>query len=218
MTAMTCDMTVAEMRRHMVLQPAALAAAISRLAAEGALGLPLLDEPLRCGLLDESEALTYRPAKPSIGQEERIVYQDFELCMELPEESPFRRFAAALDDLMWAALGEIQGIDCPGFTNNDLILQRYLPGCGGITPHRDHIRYGGLVSLVILAGEADFYISEDRQGTNPRLVPSPPGCLLLMRGAGFAGLRDRPFHQLRNIRSFRVSFGLRYDQRPGDPL
>jgi hypothetical protein len=94
---------------------------------------------------------------------------------------------------------------------NNLVVQRYRPAPFGITPHRDHICYRGLVSLVILEGDGRFAMTADRAGTAPRELPCAPGGLLLMRGAGFAGLKTRPFHQLRDIQSGRVSFGLRYD-------
>jgi hypothetical protein len=198
---------------HLVLPAEALGTAIDRLAAEDALSLPVLSEPLRAYLLEESAHLTYRPARPVVGRGDKAVFQDFELCMSFAEASPFRTFARALDRLTWAALAGREELLQPGFTYNDLIVQRYEPGCAGITPHRDHIAYEGLVSLVILSGEADFLICADRAGTGEREIASPEGSLLLMRGAGFAGLRTRPFHLLRNVRTRRVSFGLRYDIR-----
>ncbi len=201
------------MFQSFVLSSDELARALDRLAAEDALSLPLLSEPLRAYLLEESAQLAYRPARPVVGKDDKAVYQDFELCMSFTEASPFRTFARALDRLTYAALEGREGLVQPGFTYNDLIVQRYEPGCAGITPHRDHIAYEGLVSLVILAGEADFLICADRAGSGERELASPEGSLLLMRGAGFADLTTRPFHLLRNVRSRRVSFGLRYDIR-----
>ena len=128
-------------------------------------------------------------------------------------ERPSGRLAALTRDPASAALAGREHLVEPCFIYNDLIVQRYEPGCVGITPHRDHIAYEGLVSLVILSGEAEFGICADRAGHGGREIASPEGCLLLMRGAGFAGLKTRPFHLLRNVRTRRVSFGLRYDRR-----
>lgn len=210
--------TEAEMGEHFLATPQSFALAIDRLEAEDAITFRFLDEALTCHLLAESEKLTYRPATPAIGPEERRVFQDFELTMSFQPDDPFSRFARALDRLCAAALERLDQNPCPGMTHNDLILQRYQPGSGGITPHRDHIRYRGLVSLFVLAGEGDFYVCKDREGTDAKRLPSPPGSLVLMRGAGFAGMKDRPFHMLKDIRSFRVSFGLRWDTRPEEPL
>jgi hypothetical protein len=204
---------VERMSENLLLSAEVLGAALDRLAVDDALGLPLLSEPLRRYLLEESDQLAYRPAQPVVGKDEKAVYQDFELCMSFAEESPFRTFARALDRLTWAALAGREHLVDPCFIHNDLIVQRYEPGCVGITPHRDHIAYEGLVSLVILSGEAEFGICADRAGHGGREIASPEGCLLLMRGAGFAGLETRPFHLLRNVRTQRVSFGLRYDRR-----
>ena len=204
--------------RNFVLAPEDLGVGIARLAVEDALALPLLNEDLRLYLLRESVSLPYRPARPTVGAKDRPVYQDFELCMTFEEDNPFRMFANALDRLTALALPFSDIVLSPKFTFNDLIVQRYTPGSKGISPHRDHIRYEELVALVILAGDADFSVCRDRDGTDTRLVPSPEGSVLLMRGARFAGRTERPFHMLQNIRSFRVSFGLRFDTRPGDPL
>jgi hypothetical protein len=201
------------MSEKLVLSAEVLGGAIARLADDDALSLPLLSEPLRTFLLEESERLAYRPAKPTVGKGDKVVYQDFELCMSFTDDSPFATFARALDRLTWAALAGREDLVAPGFIYNDLIVQRYEPGCAGITPHRDHIAYEGLVSLVILSGEAEFQVCAERAGTGARDIASPEGCLLLMRGAGFAGLKTRPFHLLRNVRSRRISFGLRYDSR-----
>ena len=206
------------MGEHFLPSVETFAAAIDRLASEDALSLPFMDEALTAYLLAESEKMSYLPATPTLGGAERRVYQDFELTMTFQPDDPFSRFARALDRLSDAALALLDPNPCPGMTHNDLILQRYQPGSGGITPHRDHIRYCGLVSLFLLTGHGDFYVCKDRDGADARSLPSPSGSLVLMRGAGFAGLKDRPFHTLRDIRSFRVSFGLRWDTRPGEPI
>lgn len=209
--------TAEAMRAHFLPAPTAFAEAIERLAVEDGLSLPFLSEPLCQYLLKESESLSYRPAMPEVGGEGRRVYQDFELTMAFEADSPFWRFAKALDGLTDEALGLLKENPCPGMFHNDLIIQRYQAGCAGITPHRDHIRYQGLVSLFVLGGEGDFYLCKDRSGSGARHLPAPPGSLILMRGAGFAGLSERPFHMLKDIKSYRVSLGLRWDTRPGTP-
>ncbi len=200
--------------RHIVATPQALAASLARLEAEDAAALPLLS-PQGCqALLAASESLSYRPAKPVIGVGERAVYQDFEICMPVPQGSLFHACAEAVQQLLPLALAEL---DEPPLAAapplNDLVVQRYAPGSRGITPHRDHVRYRDLVAIVTLAGRARFYICTDRRGRDAREIPLPPGGLLLMRAPGFAGRSDRPFHMLSEVTEPRLSLGLRHDTR-----
>ena len=148
-----------------------------------------------------------------VGEGERSVWQDFEICMTFPERSIFRDFARVLEVMTNQALALMPEPPLAQVRYNDLAVQRYRPGSRGITPHRDHIRYQGLVALVILTGEARFYTCADRSGADAREIPSPPGCLLLMRAPGYAGAKTRPFHMLKDVASYRVSLGLRFDTR-----
>ncbi len=186
-----------------------LATAIARLAAEDAVALPLIDDALCARLSEAAGGLVYRQARPLVGAGVR---QDFEVCMSFAAASPFRNFAAIFENLTRAALAELTPNPYPGaFSYNDLIVQRYPAGGAGISPHRDHIRYEGLVSIITLSGAGRFFVCADRAGRQAREIASPEGGLILMRAPGFAGRRDRPFHFLRDITRPRVSFGLRYD-------
>jgi hypothetical protein len=191
---------------------AELSAALGRLAAEDAVVLPLLAPADRSTLVEATEGLAYRAARPVIGVGERAVRQDFELCMSIPPGSPFHALGAALER---AVAGALARLSPPPLTApprfNDLIVQRYRPGSLGITPHRDHVRYRQLVAIVTLAGQARFFLCPDRSGANAREVPIPPGSLLLMRAPGFAGRDDRPFHMLSEVTETRIALGLRHD-------
>jgi hypothetical protein len=192
----------------------ALAEALGRLATEDAVSLPLLDPARSRTLAAAAERLPFRPATPLIGEADRQVRQDFELTTEIPAGSPFHALAAELERLIARAL---RTVEPPPLTApprfNDLIIQRYHRGSAGITPHRDHIRYVGLVAIVTLAGSTRFFICPDRSGRDAREVAMPPGSLLLMRAPGFAGRRDRPFHTLSEVTEQRISLGLRHDTR-----
>jgi hypothetical protein len=192
--------------------PAALARAIERLADEDAVSVPLLEAPARRRLTAATARLSFRPATPVIGAGANAVHQEFTLCMRIPRGSLFVAFAAALEQHMDAALASLAAppVARP-FRFNDLIVQRYEPGALGITPHRDHRRYDGLIAVIPLSGAARFLLCADRSGDSPREVPAPPGSLVLMRGAGFAGRSDRPFHLVRDISRRRLSLGLRHD-------
>jgi len=97
------------------------------------------------------------------------------------------------------------------FRFNDLVIQRYERGELGITAHRDHLRYKGLIAVIPLSGGARFFVCADRTGNAAREVPAPPGSLVLMRGPEYAARHDRPFHFVRDITRRRLSLGLRYD-------
>jgi len=193
-----------------------LAVALCGMAAEDAVALPLLGPAERGPLVEAAGRLSYRPARPMIGEGDRTVRQDFALCMTIGPGSPFHALAAALERAVAGALARLSPPPLaapPRF--NDLIVQRYHAGSLGITPHRDHIRYRDLVAIVTLAGRARFFLCADRSGCHAREVPIPPGSLLLMRAPGFGGLRDRPFHMLSDVTETRIALGLRHDVEAG---
>jgi hypothetical protein len=193
----------------------ALADAIRRTGDADAASLPLLDGPACAGLAAEARSLTYRPARAVVGVGETAVHQDFDLATAFPEARGLKALARSLDRHIGLALASMSRNPLPdGFAVNDLIVQRYAAGSAGITPHRDHIRYTGLVAIVVLAGAGRFFISQDRAGRDGREIPAPPGHLLLMRAPGFNGRNDRPFHAVREITEERYILGLRQDSRP----
>ncbi len=194
--------------------PAQLATALGRLAAEDAVSLPLLSPESCRPLIEAAMGLPYRDATPVVGTDERRVHQDFELTVHLPADSPFHGLAKALERLTESALAHLDPPPLAGPVRlDDLIIQRYPVGSAGITPHRDHIRYRGLVAIVTLSGRARFFICADRSGHDAREIPIPPGSLLLMRAPGFAGREDRPFQMLSHVTEERLSLGLRHDVR-----
>lgn len=189
-----------------------LADAISGLGADLAAAVPILDGEGRYRLLAESERLPFHATEPLIGAGDVVVRQDMEVCGRFPDDSGYRAFALATERLVNAALARLDPPPIPGPAGfNDLSLQRYAPGSIGITPHRDHVRYRGLVAIVVVAGGGRFFVCADRSGRDAREIPALPGHVILMRGPGFGGQRDRPFHFVTDIESWRLSFGLRHD-------
>ncbi|WP_088892472.1 hypothetical protein [Leptolyngbya ohadii] len=91
----------------------------------------------------------------------------------------------------------------------ELVIQRYLPGQLGITPHRDSLRAINLIALVNLSGQAKFYRCDDRQGTHAVPLDTTPGNVIFLRAPGFLNASVRPFHFVMDIRSTRYSLGLR---------
>ena len=191
-----------------------IAEAIGRLADEDVAALPLLSREKCSDLVLAAGKLTFRRASPIVGSPGRRVRQDFDLTVDFPPQSPFRHLATALDALLAQACARLHppAVDpAIGFHLNDLILQRYPAGSEGITPHRDHVNYKGLVAVVPLSGSGAFYVCADREGNGRREVAAPVGSLVLMRAPGYRCDRPRPFHFVSNIGAERYSFGLRHD-------
>jgi len=193
--------------------------ALDAVAGAGHAALPLLDAAACRSLLAASYGLTYRQARPLVGASGREVRQDFELTMEIPEAHLLRQLAAALEASVTGAAAALRPNPLPqGVRFNDLIVQRYPRHSAGISPHRDHLRYTGLVVLVTLVGRARFFVCKDHSGLDPVEIPTQPGGAVLLTAPGFAGKSARPFHYLTSVEEPRVSLGIRQDSRPGEPL
>ena len=190
-------------------------AALSRLAAEDAASLPLLPADALPGLLAAAAALSFRTGRREIGSGAAAVRQDFDICMNPPKPGALWELTARLEDHLARALAALQSQPlAERLRLNDLVVQRYPAGSFGITAHRDHVRYTGLVALVLLSGDGRFFVSKTRSGDGAREIPWRPGEAMLMRAPGFAGRTDRPFHYLSDVSSERYSVGLRHDTRP----
>ena len=184
------------------------------LEREDALSLPLLSDALRQELLAEAGGAAFRPARESIGEGDKIVYQRMEVCDQFSRGSAF---LALRDDFqaLWNASFR-QGREYPfegPVLFNDLMLQRYSPGEVGITPHRDRSAYRNIICLFVLAGRGRFGVCADRGGSNAREISNEPGDLILTRAPGFLGEGRRPFHFVRDIVEPRYVFGLRQERR-----
>lgn len=193
-----------------------LSQAVASLAASEAVSLPLLDEHATATLLHACDRLSYRAARPLVGAAGQEVRQDFELSVDIGPGDPIRKLAASLTALTAEARQLLPSDPVPeGLDFNDLIVQRYLAGSAGITPHRDHVRYRGVVVLVTLLGRSELLLCDDRAGSNPRAFAMAPGVATLMLAPGYGGQNRRPFHCIATLREPRVSLGLRHDTRPG---
>ena len=206
---------VLDIDRALLADAAAVADVLRRLSDEGAASLRLLGPEALKPLLAEARGLHYRPARPVVGNGDATVYQDFELTTEIPADGALMGLSRGVERLIAEALASMRPPPLSQFAINDLIVQRYAVGCEGMSPHRDHIRYTGLVALVMLGGAARFMVCGDRAGTGAREISFAPGDLLLMRAPGFQGRGDRPFHAVRDVTAERYIVGLRHDSRPG---
>ncbi|MBD2088915.1 hypothetical protein H6F67_03495 [Microcoleus sp. FACHB-1515] len=171
--------------------------------------MPLLTETARRSLLGQAEQFCYAPEVKTVGAADQIVRTEYS-AFEISDQALFLEFQFAFQGLLDR---EFAKLDRYPFNSkqefNAMVLQRYLPGELGITPHRDSLRAIHLIALINLGGTAEFYRCDDRQGRNSIQLDTTPGNAILMRAPGFLNAQIRPFHYLTNIRSIRYSLGLR---------
>ena len=111
--------------------PEALAAALDRVTRDDAAVVPLL-APAECQrFIDASADLGFRSAKPVMGEGERTVYQDFDICLSIPRAHRLWDLAKAVERLIAAALCTMATPPLEALPLNDLVLQRYPPGARG---------------------------------------------------------------------------------------
>lgn len=194
-----------------------VSSSISTLPRVGAVACPCLDVSEANALVSVVDQLEYRPAKAITGSDNAPVYQDFDLCYDIPSGHSLWEFAQVIEQALTSALaGAEVDSECYPLRLNDLIVQRYPPGCAGITPHRDHVRYGFLIAIILLTGDGYFGVCDDRQGSESREIDFKPGDLLLMGGPGLIPNFRRPFHFVNGVTDWRRTIGLRYDTHKSD--
>ena len=191
--------------------PEMLGRAVQILQHVRSISVPILTDQFRCILLEEAKNYPLRPAKNTVGTAKNLVHQDMLLQDELKSDGAFAELVVAFQQHFDEAISGHSYFSAPVIFN-DVMLQKYEPEIGGITPHRDRTDYRHIICLFVLEGFGRFYIADDRIKTNAIEIANLPGDVVLMPGPGFIGLNDRPFHYLENITQERWVFGLRHDQ------
>lgn len=196
---------------HLIASPQQLAGTIRNLQFVRALSLPILADKFRKALLDEAKQYPLRAARNTVGKGANQVNQDMLLQDQLRSDGLFVRLTKLFQELFDRSLDYKLYFD-DRIVFNDLIVQKYEVGSGGITPHLDRTDYRHIICLFVLAGHGRFYISENRQKQNQIEIANFPGDVILMPGPGFKYLETRPFHYLEDITEERWVFGLRHDE------
>ena len=188
---------------------------LGQLSEKPAIAIDCITKEACTELSDLADQLQYRNAQPVTGPDKAPVYQDFELDYEIPQEHYFWEIASELQSIFKPLLEEYQiaGDDSDDFRLNDLIVQRYPPGCAGISPHRDHIEYRVVILILLLSGDGEFRIHPDRDETTGEIIDFHTGQLLMMGAPGLSPGFVRPFHSVRNVSTARRTIGIRYDRR-----
>lgn len=205
---------VDKLERFACFDDAALAGKLEQLKSRRAVSAAMLAGQALDELTAAAARLRFRPAKREVGKPEARVYQEFDYCGTVPVDHPVRYLAQWFEMRLQRALALMNEPPVPAdFTINDVVCQRYRPGVLGITPHRDHIAYTGLIAVVVLGGRGRYFVCTDRRGNARREIDSAPGRVILMPGPGYAGRSERPFHMVGDISRLRYSAGLRHDAR-----
>ncbi len=191
-----------------------LAGGLGRLKSRAAVSISMLSGPALHEVTTAATSLPFRRAGREAGKPRARVYQEFDYCGTVPAGHPLRHLGSWFEGRLRRALSLMAAPPIePDFTINDVVCQRYHTGELGISPHRDHLAYTGLIALLVLAGRGRYFVCADRQGRDRREIDARPGRVILMPGPGYAGRRDRPFHMVGDIIGERYSVGLRHDAR-----
>lgn len=190
-----------------------MAACLRAVERDDAAAVSVLDAGDTAVLGEAAAQLTYKRAKPQVNEGEKAVYQDFWLTRDIPAGGVLEGARDAVQGLVNAGLARLDPAPCPPVTFHETVAQWYEPTACGISPHRDPKSFRHLVALLVIRGDGDFYIVDDRTGRNPRHIPAPEGSLLLMRQPGFGEADRHPFHTLGAVRSDRVILTFRHDAR-----
>lgn len=171
-----------------------LAAALEATAERGWAHVPAaLDPDFLHRLQEEIESGPFDAAPRDVGQ----VRQELDRYVIGPADADSRPFAMRLRTALTEHVREdgagIEGL--APYTANEVHVQRYAPGTGGITPHRDPTRFRPLLAVVTTRGRARFSLHPERHAESVATWEVAPGDLVLLRGPGLGGVPDgRPFH------------------------
>jgi len=185
--------------------------ALEQLVELKSIGIKCLDDKNMRNLVSIVDSLPRRSAHPIVGNKKTPVYQDFDLCYNIPKDNLLWCIAKEIEAYVKIGMRDLGLIGHEVFQFNDIIAQYYSPESRGITPHRDNIRYRFVIGILILSGDGNFNICDTRDGTDAKEIPAEAGDLILMAGSNLAGHKLGPMHFMENVTKKRRTVGFRYD-------
>lgn len=142
------------------------------------------------------------------------VIQNLSSCRDqLPAGGKLSAFVRDLGLTLNEQLYRISGVLGAPLVFNEAVVQMY-PRTDpdeqyALSPHMDRKHGVGVIAVLVIEGVAPFCICRDREGTDPVVISSRPGELVLMRGYEYQG-KPRPFHFVGPVRKgTRISLGMR---------
>lgn len=171
----------------------------------GAMSFRFLRPEAREAMVAEARALALDQAPPEYGRARQRLFTKETFA----EGSLFPKLRDRFQVTMRRFFDEVPDTFEPPLAFNNVMVQRYPAGEIGITPHRDGASVLNLIAIFVLEGDGDFSLCADYKGNGARIIPAPPGHVIIMKGPGFLGSREQPIHQIMNIRQERTVVILR---------
>lgn len=103
------------------------------------------------------------------------------------------------------------------FSFTEMRIQQYVVPTkehrveSGISRHRDHTRYRGIIVILVIEDGGDFFVYDP----DKRRVPTESGYCIVMKGSKFgkSTVDTRLKHSVENVDFSRTTIGLRFDPR-----
>lgn len=186
---------------------------VRELTERGGAAFPLLPQKRCASLAHAARQCAYVKQPTAAGK--YGVREELSSCTEFAEKIPFITLAEEITDFLnyKLSLAGDKPFDGKPALFNEISLQKYPKGSLGITPHRDHSCYTGLILVLIVQGRGDVFLCDDREKTNSYKLPMEEGTLTILRAPGYFGSSLRPFHYVTNITEERIVFGMRYNDK-----
>lgn len=186
--------------------------AVSLLAKAGACVVsPFLTETTHQILLNEVSTLRFEPQPEVKGPHN--VKQNFSLAIGAESNKLLVNLQGYVERMLNHCLTAYRPWPISEIIQfNELRIQKYEPCEIGISLHRDGKSFINIIVIIILEGEGEFCIADDREGTNTQVLVTVPGDMILMVAPGFNGADYQPFHYVRNVRTTRITMSLRHNK------
>ena len=185
---------------------------VEELKVNGATSFPILREEARLRFVEEAEKCPFNFVDRIAGG----VIQEAAACQNFPRSSLFIALRNEFQELLERSLDQYNSNLLKIPLNFDtLYLLRYRAGSIGITPHFDSSEYINLMGGFIFKGVGDFYICDDFNKTNSRVLDTTPGNVILMVAPGFLPNNNRLCHYLDTVREDRDSLWIRQSKWGG---
>ncbi|MBI4176071.1 MAG: hypothetical protein HY518_02625 [Candidatus Aenigmarchaeota archaeon] len=167
-----------------------------------------LNDSFRKELLEEARGAAYTKPPEYPGSR---VEEDYDMCVLFDGERGILRPEYPGYLLLKDAYESFLADNLPpGLGISQEVLNRYRPGSGGITAHRDFPTNINLVSIFVIGGQGRFYICADRERHNAAELENPPGSLILLRAPrNWKERSQRPYHFVEDIKEERYTCLLR---------
>lgn len=167
-------------------------------------------EQLRTELLAECDYDMERaPVIKDIHQNfsQKRIFKNIELIIKLKEKIE--------EEILQEVYEKFSFVPSGGLTFELPNLQKYeyidTDSAFAIPPHVDYKACVEVIAVLLLEGDSQFYVAEDRECNGERYVDAKPLDIILMRGYGFQGIEKRPVHYIKKIQEgkVRTSLGFR---------